>query len=200
MEICNPCDVLDMPSFNGILFCNVVKNLASGEIPYVGFVKCDVTFTDILDTVEWAAKIAAGDVVVLPVGIGSISEKSEKTTKRIQCQNVVTAYEKAFQFNSIMVDTTTLLEWAEYNKLSDLSTSIRPFFITCNNILLINPNWASGENIGLSISKLTVDNIASGEEDSNYEYSIKGIITEPKVFKRVELTTAILTAILPTTV
>jgi len=197
-ELCNPCTTVEMPSFSGI-YCDVTKNLSSGEIPYIGFAKCDTTFDDILDVVEWEAKKAALEVVVLPVGIGSIAEKTEKTVKRIACQNVVTACEKAFQFNSLIMDNDTYNEWASYNKIEELSTSIRPFFITCDNVLLIDPNWVSGSNIGLSISKLTVDNLASGEEDSNYEYVIKGVLTECKTFKRVAITTAILNAIKPVT-
>ena len=186
--ICTPACITDaLPQFGTIGTCGDITSFRSGEIPYIGFVKCNSTFTDIEDPAEWAAKKAAGEITILPVGSGNIGEKSATQTKRINCQNITTKCETPFEFRSAIIDSTTQAEWALYNQVETKAAYLLPFFVTCDNHLLVNPDYVTGGNIGIDKKSMIVSQVLSGEEDSDMEYSIKGVLTNCKSLKVVKM-------------
>jgi hypothetical protein len=104
----------------------------------------------VLDAAEWTAKKAAGEIVILPVGSGSIGEKSITQTRRINCQNLASACEQAAEFTSAIVDNVTFAEWDKYNIIEKAGLYLLPFFITCDNKIIISSNYTTGSNIGIS--------------------------------------------------
>ena len=59
--------------------------------------------------------------------------------------------------------------------------------MTCDGILLINPDWTTGNTIGSALSMLRISQIFSGETDGKMTYKINGEITECRSLKRVKL-------------
>lgn len=195
--ICNPnCNTTPLTPFAAI-GCNLEDHLISGEIPYLGFTRCDTLFTDILDTAEWTAKKASGDVVILPMGQVVLNPKAAGNTKRVGCRTITTSYTKEFSYSSPIIDTVTDAESAVWSDLDANKDNILPFFITCDGSLLIQNGWASGEVIGFETSTAIVDsNNEDGGENSNYVYTFNGTIKDRRIFKRVKLTAAQLAAII----
>ena len=196
MAVCNPsCVSAALPTF-GSLDCNPLEALRSGEIPYLGLIKCSSTFTDVLDAAEWTAKKAAGEIVILPVGSGSIGEKSITQTRRINCQNLASACEQAAEFTSAIVDNVTFAEWDKYNIIEKAGLYLLPFFITCDNKIIISSNYTTGGNIGISKKTLNISQILSGEEDAVMEYKVTMTLNECSLHRVIDATPALIAAIL----
>ena len=196
MAVCNPsCVSAALPTF-GSLDCDPLEALRSGEIPYLGLIKCSSTFTDVLDTAEWTAKTAAGEIVILPVGSGSIGEKSITKTRRINCQNLASACEQAAEFTSAIVDNVTFAEWDKYNIIEKAGLYLLPFFITCDNKIIISSNYTTGGNIGISKKTLNISQILSGEEDAVMEYKVTMTLNECNLHRVIDATPTLIAAIL----
>ena len=103
---------------------------------------------------------------------------------------------KPFEFVSPVTDTASQTEWDLYNQIQKATFRLADFILTCDGILLINPDWVTGSTIGLPITMLKIAQIFSGETDSKMTYKISGEIAECRSLKRVKLsadTIAILT-------
>ena len=104
--------------------------------------------------------------------------------------------QKPFEFVSLVTDTASQTEWDLYNQIQKQRLGLQISFLTCDGILLINPDWVTGSTIGLPITMLKIAQIFSGETDSKMTYKISGEIAECRSLKRVKLsadTIAILT-------
>lgn len=187
--ICKPNCVTALPNFGAIDDCDITKRLTSGEIAKVVFVKCNMEVTDIDDDLEWETNISNGLVTIPFVGNGKIDEQSEAGEMRIGCQTVSTICNKPFEFSSPIVDTDAETEWSLYNDIQKSKLGLTVLFITCDGIVLINPDWVSGQNPGLPFSKLKISQIFTGEADSKMMYKINGEISECRSLKRVKLST-----------
>lgn len=186
MAVCNPSCVTDaLPNF-GSIDCDPSQALRSGELPYMGLIKCSTTFTDVLDPAEWMAKKAAGDITILPVGSSSIGERTSSKTRRINCQEYTVACEQTAEFTSAIVDNTTYGEWAKYQELNGKSLYLVPFWLDCNSNLIINGNWATGANIGISKKSMNFTQIWSGDADSEMEYKATIVLNSCSMHKIID--------------
>lgn len=195
MNFCNPSCSTPLTPFPSI-GCDYADYIISGESPYLGFIKCDTVFTDILDPAEWAAKKAAGDVLILPVGKVVISPKAVGETRRVGCKTVVKTTTKEFSYETPIVDTENDTEAAIWTAVENNKNSLLPFFILCDGSILIQNGAATGTTIGFEVSNLLIDsNNEDGGENANYIYTVSGTITDRRIFKRVKLSAALLAAI-----
>lgn len=197
MSICKPNCVTGLPSFGAIDDCDIQSLLTSGEVAQVIFTKCDLDFTDVDDPTEWETNIQANDIAIPFVGNGKIDEQSESGEIRIGCTTVSTICKKPFEFTSPIADTTSETEWDLYNQIQKQRLGLSVSFLTCDGILLINPDWSTGEPIGLKLSTLKIAQIFSGEADGKMTYKINGEVSECRSLKRVKLsadTLAVITA------
>lgn len=192
MAICKPNCVTTLPNFGAIDDCDLVNLFSSGEIAKVVFMKCNLDVTDVDDDTEWGTNIDNGDVTIPFVGNGKIEEQNESGEQRIGCQTVNTICKKPFEFISPITDTASQTEWSLYNDLQKQRLGLSVAFVTCDGILLIDPDWTTGENPGLKLSMLKISQIFSGEADSKMTYKINGEISECRSLKRVKLSQATL--------
>lgn len=197
MSICKPNCVTGLPAFGAIDDCDIQTLLTSGEIAQVIFTKCDLDFTDVDDPTEWETNIQANDIAIPFVGNGKIDEQSESGELRIGCTTVSTICKKPFEFTSPIADTTSETEWDLYNQIQKQRLGLSISFLTCDGILLIDPDWTTGNPIGLKLSTLKIAQIFSGEADGKMTYKINGEVSECRSLKRVKLsadTLAVITA------
>lgn len=195
MSICKPNCVTGLPNFGAINDCDITSLLSSGEIAKVIFTKCDLAFTDVDSDTEWQDGIDAGDIAIPFVGNGKIDEQTESGEIRVGCQTVSTICKKPFEFTSYITDTTAQTDYALYNQILEQRLGLTITFLTCDGILLINPDWVTGENIGLKLSMLKVSQVFNGETDGKMFYKISGEATECRSLKRVALSADTLTVI-----
>lgn len=189
--VCLPNCVTTLPNFGAIDICDIEKNLTSGEIAKIIFIKCDEVFTDILDPVEWTAKKTAGDLTVPFAGNGKLDKAEKSGEKRIACKTIYTISKRKFEYSSPLVDNVTQSEWALYNSLEQQKLGLAVMFLTCDGILLIDPDYTTGSTAGIKAS-FDVNQILSGEVDGQMEYMIDGEITEKRSLKRVLLPSTVL--------
>lgn len=195
MSICKPNCVTTLPNFGAINDCDIQQLLTSGEIAKVIFTKCDLEFTDVDDDAEWTTGIEAGDITIPFVGNGKIGEQTESGEVRIGCITHTIIKKKPFEFTSYISDTTSQTEWNLYNQIEAQKLGLTVSFITCDGLLLINPDWTTGENIGLKITSLKISQIFNGEADDKMFYKISGEVSEGRSLKMVKLSSATLEAI-----
>ena len=187
MAICKPNCVTGLPDFGAINDCDIQSLFSSGEVAKVIFLKCNLAVTDVDDPTEWETNLAAGDVTIPPVGNGKIDEQTESGEVRIGCQTVSTICKKPFEFISPITDTSSQTEWSLYNEIQKQRLGLTVAFVTCDGILLINPDWVTTENPGLSLSTLKISQILSGEAYGKMTYKINGEVEECRSLKRVKL-------------
>jgi hypothetical protein len=195
MSVCKPNCVTGLPNFGAINDCDVTSLLASGEIAKIIFTKCDAGFVDVDDDAEWGTKLTEGDITIPFVGNGKLDETQESGEIRVGCQTVSTICKKPFEFTSYITDTTTQTDPTLYNDILKQRLGLTVSFLTCDGYLLINPDWVTTANIGLSLSMLKISQIFSGEADSKMYYKISGEITECRSLKRVKLSSDTLAVI-----
>lgn len=185
--ICKPNCVTALPNFAAVDDCDLLASFTSGEIAVILFMKCNLEFTDIDDANEWETNITNGDITIPFPGNGKIDEQAESGEMRIKCTTVSTVQRKPFEFTSPIVDNVAQTEWDKYNSIMKQRLGLVVAFLTCDNILLISPDWVSGEVPGLGLSSLKVSQIFSGEADGKMTYKINGDIAESRSLKRVKL-------------
>jgi hypothetical protein len=185
--ICKPNCVTTLPAFGAIDTCDLLSSLSSGEIAMIIFAKCNRTFTDIDDANEWETHITNGDITIPFIGNGKIDEQAESGEIRIGCTTVSTTCKKPFEFSSPIVDNTSQTEWALYNSIVAQRLGLGVMFLTCDNILLVNPDWVTTRAPSMSLSSFKVSQIFSGEADGKMSYKINGEIAECRSLKRVKL-------------
>lgn len=195
MAICKPSCVTGLPNFGAIDDCDIVSSLSSGEITKIILVKCDATFTDVDDSAEWSTAIAAGDVTVPFVGNGKIDEQTESGEIRVGCETVMTICRKPFEFTSYITDSVAQTEWDLYNQILEQRLGLSVAFLTCDGILLIDPDWTTGGTIGIAKSSLKVSQVFNGEADGKMFYKISGELNECRALKRVRLAQTTIDAI-----
>lgn len=189
--VCLPNCVTTLPNFGAVDICDIEKSLTSGEIAKIIFIKCNETFTDIEDPAEWTAKKSAGDLTVPFAGNGKIDKAEKSGEKRIACKTVYTISKRKFEYSSPLVDNVAQSEWALYNTLEEQKLGLAVMFLTCDGILLIDPDYSTGKTAGIKAS-FDVNQILSGEVDGQMEYMIDGEITEKRSLKRVLLPSTVL--------
>jgi len=112
---------------------------------------CETAFEDITDAEEWAAKIAAGEVTLIPEGVGELVEP-EQTTERISaCRSEeVNSEISGLNYQLKLFDNVTYtdfdLEFDLKNKIAAKTLA----FIDCNGLLYIDYTYTSGDNPGFS--------------------------------------------------
>lgn len=195
MAICKPSCVTSLPNFGAIDDCDVISSLSSGEITKIILTKCDETFTDVDDETEWADKIQSGTISVPFVGNGKIDEQSESGEIRIGCETINTVCKKPFEYTSYITDKDALSEWSLYNQILAQRLGLSVAFVTCDGILLLSPDWVSGQAIGISKSSLKVSQVLNGEADGKMYYKISGELSECRALKRVKLSQTTIDAI-----
>ncbi len=197
MAICKPNCVTGLPNFAAIDDCDLTASFTSGEIASLVFLKCDLEIDDIDDATEWETNIDSGNVTLPFAGNGKIDEQTESGEYRVGCQTVSSICKKPFEFISPIVDNTSQTEWDLYNSIQKQRLGLTVAFLTCDGILLVNPDWVTGSNAGSKLSMLKISQILSGEADGKMTYKINGEIAECRSLKRVKLsaeTLEILTA------
>lgn len=197
MSICKPNCVTGLPAFGAIDDCDIQSLLTSGEVAQVIFTKCNLDWVDVDDPTEWETNIQANDVSIPFVGNGKIDEQTESGELRIGCTTISTICKKPFEFTSPIADTTSQTEWSLYNEIQKQRLGLSVAFLTCDGILLIDPDWVTGEPIGIKLSMLKISQIFSGEADGKMTYKINGEVSECRSLKRVKLsadTLAVITA------
>jgi hypothetical protein len=197
MSICKPNCVTGLPAFGAIDDCDIQSLLTSGEVAQVIFTKCNLDWVDVDDPTEWETNIQATDVSIPFVGNGKIDEQTESGELRIGCTTISTICKKPFEFTSPIADTTSQTEWSLYNEIQKQRLGLSVAFLTCDGILLIDPDWVTGEPIGIKLSMLKISQIFSGEADGKMTYKINGEVSECRSLKRVKLsadTLAVITA------
>lgn len=195
MSICKPSCVTGLPNFGAIDDCDIISSLSSGEITKIILVKCDQVFDDVDDASEWTAAIGAGNVSIPFVGNGKIDEQTESGDIRIGCESVMTICRKPFEFTSYITDTAAQTEWSLYNQILAQRLGLSVGFLTCDGVLLIDPDWTSGSTIGIAKSSLKVSQVFNGEADGKMFYKISGELNECRSLKRVKLTQSTIDAI-----
>ena len=196
MAICKPNCVTGLPNFGAVNDCDLQASFSSREIAQVIFTKCNLEIDDVDDATEWETNITNGDVTVPFAGNGKIDEQTESGEYRVGCQTVSSICKKPFEFVSPVTDTASQTEWDLYNQIQKQRLGLQISFLTCDGILLVNPDWVTGSTIGLPITMLKIAQIFSGETDGKMTYKISGEIAECRSLKRVKLsadTIAILT-------
>jgi len=187
MAICKPNCVTGLPEFGAISDCDLNSLFSSGEIAKVIFTKCDLEIVDVDDPDEWEANIQGANVTIPFVGNGKIDEQNESGEHRIGCQTVNSICKKPFEFISPITDTTSQTEWSLYNDIQKQRLGLSVVFLTCDGVLLIDPDWTTGNTAGLSLSSLKIAQIFSGEADGKMTYKISGEVSECRSLKRVKL-------------
>lgn len=184
MALCKPNCFTGFPNFGAVDDCDLTASFSSGEISHVILVKCDETFTDVDDDTEWTTKIAESVVAIPFVGNGKIDEQQESGEIRVGCETVATICKKPFEFTSYVTDTTSQTEWSLYNQVLEQRLSLAVAFVTCDGILLIDPDWTTGNTIGIAKSSFKIAQVFSGEADSKMFYKISGELTECRSLKK----------------
>jgi hypothetical protein len=136
-------------------------------------------------------KKSAGDLTVPFAGNGKIDKAEKSGEKRIACKTVYTISKRKFEYSSPLVDNVAQSEWALYNTLEEQKLGLAVMFLTCDGILLIDPDYSTGKTAGIKAS-FDVNQILSGEVDGQMEYMIDGEITEKRSLKRVLLPSTVL--------
>lgn len=192
MSICKPNCVTGLPNFGAINDCDVQSLFSSGEIAKVIFLKCTSTFTDVDDDAEWTGVLASGDATIPFVGNGKIDEQTESGEYRVGCQTITSICKKPFEFISPVTDTDAQTEWSLYNDIQKQRLGLGVLFLTCDGILLLNPDWVTTTSPSLKLSMLKISQIFGGEADGKMTYKINGEISECRSLKRVKLSQATL--------
>lgn len=187
MAICKPNCVTGLPEFGAISDCDLNALFSSGEIAKVIFSKCDLEIDDVDDPTEWETNITGANVTIPFVGNGKIDEQNESGDYRIGCQTVNSICKKPFEFTSPITDTTSQTEWSLYNDIQKQRLGLSVMFLTCDGVLLIDPDWTTGNTSGLSLSSLKIAQIFGGEADGKMTYKISGEVSECRSLKRVKL-------------
>ncbi len=141
------------PAYNA--GCGIVTR--PGGIQKVGFVKCDYTFIDITDTLEWETAIAAGDIVVSGLILGQ-KPKGSFTKKRLSsCSpEAVVGGEKTMTFQDYNTDTVTPGGTGLYtfwNTILLEPQSYQMFYYTCDKYV-----YGLLSDFQLEIDEITEDN------------------------------------------
>lgn len=194
-QTCNPDCITALSSFEAINACNPEASLRSAEIKKLVVGRCDLAFTDITDQAEWQTKIANGDIVVMLTGNGSLAEKTYGQTIRIGCSDYETSARKAFEFMTYLADNTGYTEWSVYNNLIANRANLSVMFLSCDNILYINPDYTAGGNPLINTTKIDFDQVLSGEADGKAQWITKGEISEYRILKPALLPNSVIAVI-----
>lgn len=186
-NICKPGCGTGLPNFGAIDDCDIKDLVSSGEIAKVIFTKCDLAFTDIDDAAEWEEGISTSVISIPYSGNGKIDEATESGEIRIDCFTDYTISKKPFEYTSYVVDKTAQTDVDKYNLIRKKRRGLGIMFLTCDGILLINPDWTAGEVPSIKLSMLKLSQLFPGEADSQMFYKINGETLEGRAFKRVKL-------------
>lgn len=121
------------------------------------FIECGYQFTDITDTVEWAALIAADDAVAAPPGFWG-SPLPAQTNFDISCGKKFQAQEgKQFVYTGSEINITDLSDQTFWKTIRDNNKSYRVLPVTCDGQFSIEDSYASavtvlGESPGFEFS------------------------------------------------
>lgn len=195
MALCKPNCVTNLPNFGAVDDCDLISSFSSGEISRIIALRCDLDIVDPDDATEWTTNIAAGDVAIPFVGNGKIDEQQESGEIRVGCETVNTICRKPFEFISYVTDTAAQTESGLYNELLEQRLGLNLAFVTCDGVLLVDPDWTTGNPIGIAKSSFKVAQIFTGEADSKMYYKISGELTECRSLKRIKLSAATITAL-----
>ena len=148
--ICNPlCGESEIRTY--CTPCDRIQATRKGAINQLILFDCETAFEDITDAEEWAAKIAAGEVTLIPEGVGELVEP-EQTTERISaCRSEeVNSEISGLNYQLKLFDNVTYtdfdLEFDLKNKIAAKTLA----FIDCNGLLYIDYTYTSGDNPGFS--------------------------------------------------
>lgn len=189
---CNPSCLVEQSQFSTIDICNLAEAMRSGEITQLVFWDCSINVNDITSAAEIAAYKAANRIVPTFPGRAKIDEKTTDGAVRIKCQDVATAGNYPFEFESELVDIETGSEWQVYNDLIKNQLNLLVSFVTCDEWMLINPRYSSGGKVGLKLGSLNISPIYEGVKDGKMKYVIKGTISEREIIRPIKLTAAVL--------
>ena len=195
MSLCKPNCITGLPDFGAIDDCDIQSLLSSGAIAKIILPRCDLNVTDVDDPTEWTANLAALDISIPFVGNGKIDEQQESGEVPIGCENVPTICKKPFEYISYITDTAAQTDWDLYNSILKQRLGLSVSFLTCDGILLIDPDWTPGTPIGIKKSSFKVSQIFPGDIDSKMYYQITGELAECRSLKRVKLSAATITAL-----
>lgn len=167
---------------------------------YFVLIKCDTTFTDIMDADEWASKIASGDIVVSP-SFGAFAP-GQSTTATIPdgCGNTYP------EFMTTPWTFTTYSTEADYEDedwwyaLSNSYKGYLLFFVNCDGRLYMNDAaitaikaWTTGAlalgEVGFDISLTSTPQFIQGANGAGKAglWTVSGEITHDKMIRSVEI-------------
>jgi len=139
--ICSALCAPDLPDG----FSSCLKKTRRAGIKAIGAMKCD-TSIDLTDVADVAAAVTAGTIVMLPVGIGSkpLPSSDKKMMESCLPEMPIAARTHTLNFKSFYVDNTALADFAFYNTIITNSTQYRYFWVDCNGLIYMNPDYTSG--------------------------------------------------------
>lgn len=175
--------------------CDRVQATRKGAINSILLFNCDTVFEDITDADEWAAKIAAGEITVLPEGVGEITEPDQSTERISACRdeeviNEISGLNFALKLFDNVAYTDFDMEYDLKNKIASKTLA----FLDCNGLLYINYNWVAGENPGFGSLTSTVTRQFPVDALQVLQIGIR-FNTYRSGYRGIPLTPAILTAL-----
>lgn len=195
MSLCKPNCITGLPDFGAIDDCDINALLSSGAIAKIILPRCDLNIVDVDDPAEWTTNLTNADISIPFVGNGKIDEQQESGEVPIGCEMVPTICKKPFEYISYITDTAAQTDTALYNSILAQRLGLSVAFLTCDGILLIDPDWTTGNPIGIDKSSFKVSQIFPGDIDSKMYYKITGELTDCRSLKRVKLSAATITAL-----
>lgn len=128
---------------------------------------CDSAWTDILDTTEWATKIAANDLAISPAGILTINAPTQEQFELEGCGR------EAIGKLTYTVDFVTYqteddhADWTYFHTLFQSSRSWRIMFVDCNQVWMTDADWAAAVIAAGGVGPVTI-----AGETPGFEFSV----------------------------
>ena len=170
MALCNTVCAEDVPKF---LEAGCQITTRKSGISYLGFIKCDYIFTDILDVAEWTAAVAADQVHITTEGIGSKPETAKTTLKLGACRSEQLVGEThTVPFRTYAVDAVDLTDFDIHSDVRDNIEAFRAFWIGCDGLFYLSPNFAT-ESAGFPTSFTKWDYVQTEDSKDPAMYDIE---------------------------
>lgn len=129
-----------------------------GGIGWVGVMPCDIS-TDLTIVADVAAAIAAGEIIMLPAGLGSkaLPGVTKKKQKSCQPERSIGIYDHTLVFKTMFIDNVAASDYAFFNTLLTSFPSYRFFYVDCNDQIFYNPLYVTGSATIHSGIEMAVD-------------------------------------------
>lgn len=181
MSICNVLCTSDLPEFVGT--CK--KKTRPAGLKALLIMKCSASI-DLTDTVDVAAAVLAGTLVVSPTGLGA---KPVATSPKLLLESCGTEeslhiYTHAMTFKSAFIDAVGNTDFAAYNDLILNAAGYKIVALGCDEMIYPNPDWTAlsvTEHVGLTWQIEGGNNIQEGgnTQVQMYELALTTVLGVP---------------------